>query len=59
MHAFILACGSAVAVRADEDKKSDKDIKVAAGTKFKLTVAEIVLAEKPNASGELASFRVG
>jgi S1-C subfamily serine protease len=46
--ASVLAAGFASLSRADDDKKSDLDTKVAPGMEFKLTPVEVVVAEKPS-----------
>jgi S1-C subfamily serine protease len=46
--ASVLVAGFVSAGRADDDKKSDLGTKVVAGTEFKLTPVEVVVAEKPS-----------
>lgn len=48
---WALAVGLTTTGRAEDEKKADKDIKVAAGTEFKLTAVEVTPADKPDDEG--------
>jgi S1-C subfamily serine protease len=49
--AWFLVVGAAAGGRAEDEKKADKDTKVAEGTEFKLTPVEVTPAEKPDGQG--------
>jgi hypothetical protein len=49
--AWVLAVGANSGGRADDEKKSDKDIKVEEGKEFKLTAVEVTPAEKSDDEG--------